>query len=355
MKRLALLSLIGMAALALSACGTATKVSWPGLAADANNAYLANGNLLHAARLSDGLQLWSFPEKSSGQAFISNPVIAPDGQVLIASAGTDNGVYSLDPQTGRENWPAPLVADNHWVAPPLVVGDTLYAANNNGSLYAAELETGFLKWSLPLADSLWSAPTYNGKLIFAASLDHTLYAVDPVRQRVVWQRDLEGSAPGSATISSDGTTVYVGSFGSKVFALDAESGEVRWTAEARDWVWGAPAESGDTVFAADLTGRVYSLASADGQNAWPSLVPDGAIIADPVVLDDGVLVATESGSLYAFDSQGSKVWDITVGGQIYTTPVIIGDKILVAPMKGDSLISAVSLDGKLLPWTFTGK
>jgi eukaryotic-like serine/threonine-protein kinase len=355
MKRLALLSLIGMAALALSACGTATKVSWPGLAADADNAYLASGNLLHAARLSDGLQLWSFPEKSTGQVFISNPVIATDGQVLIASAGTDNGVYSLDPRTGRENWAAPLVADNHWVASPLVVEDTVYAANNNGSLYAAELETGFIKWSLPLAGSLWSAPTYNGKLIFVASLDHTLYAVDPVSQRMVWQRDLEGSAPGSATISSDGSTLYVGSFGSKVFALDAASGAIQWTAAARDWVWGSPAQSGDTVFAADLSGRVYSLDSANGDNAWPSLLPDGAIIASPVVLADGVLVATESGSLYAFDSEGTKIWDISVGGQIYTTPVVAGDKILVAPMKGDFLISAVSPDGKLLPWTFTGK
>lgn len=355
MKRLAFFFLIGTAALALSACGTATKVSWPGLAADADNAYLAEGSTVYAARLSDGIKVWTFPDKSSGQSFISNPTIAPDGQVLVASAGTDKGLYSLDPKTGRENWAGPLVADNHWVASPLVVGDTIYAPNNNGSLYAAELETGLLKWSLPLAGSLWSTPTSNGKLVFVTSIEHTMYAVDPEKHTVAWQQDLEGSAPGAATVSSDGSTLYVGSFGSKVFALDAASGAIRWTAEARDWVWGAPAQSGDTVFAADLSGRLYSLGSVNGKNAWPSLSPDGAIIANPIVLGDGVLVATESGSLYAFDNQGSKIWDINVGGQIYTTPVIAGDKILVAPMKGNALISAVSMDGKLLPWSFSGK
>ena len=120
MKRLALFTLIGSAALALSACGTPVNVSWPGLAADANNAYLANGNLVYAVRLTDGLEMWRYPEKSAGQIFHSNPLITPDGQVLLGSAGNDNGIVSIDPATGRENWAAPLVADNHWIASPLV-------------------------------------------------------------------------------------------------------------------------------------------------------------------------------------------------------------------------------------------
>lgn len=355
MKRLAFFSLIGLTALALSACSGAITTSWPGLTADANNAYLANSHTVDAVRLSDALKLWSFPEKSGGQLFISNPAIGPGGQILVSSAGTDNGVYSLDPATGRENWAAPLTADNHWVASPLALGDTLYAANNNGNLYAAELATGFVKWSLPLAGSLWSAPTTNGKLIFVASLDHKLYAVDPVTQTVAWQKDLEGSAPGSAAVSDDGSTVYVGSFGKKVFALDAASGATRWTADVEDWIWGAPVQAGDTVFAADISGRLYSLGAANGKNAWPSLAPDGAVTASPIALADGVLVATESGSLFAFDNSGSKLWDLNVGGQIFTTPVVAGDKILVAPMKGTFLIGAVSQDGKLLPWAYTGK
>jgi outer membrane protein assembly factor BamB len=355
MKRPVLFSLIGLAALGLSACGTAPNVSWPGLAADANNAYLANGNVLHAVRLADGLKLWSFPEKSSGQVLISNPVVASDGRVLVASAGADNAVYSLDSTTGLENWAAPLVASNHWVASPLVLGDTIYAANNNGTLYAAELETGFLKWSLPLGGSLWGAPTSNGTLIFVTSLAHTVYAVDPEGQDVVWQADLGGSAPGSATVSSDGSTVFVGSFGKKVLALDAASGQVRWSAETQDFVWGSPVQSGETVFVADLSGRIYSLGETHGKNAWPSLAPDGAITAGPVALADGVLVATESGSLYAFDGTGTKSWDVNVGGQIFTAPVVAGDMILVAPMKADFLMRAVSLDGTLLTWVFTGK
>ncbi|MFH1185776.1 MAG: PQQ-binding-like beta-propeller repeat protein [Chloroflexota bacterium] len=355
MKRLALLSLIGLAALALSACGTPTNVSWPGLAADAENAYLANGNLVYAVRLSDGLKLWQYPEKSGGQVYHSNPVLTPDGQLLLGSAGTDNGIVSLDPATGRENWAAPLVANNHWIASPLVVGETIYAANSNGMLYAAELATGYILWFLPIDNSLWSAPTSDGKLVFVTSLDHTLYAVDPQVRAIAWKTALGGSAPGSATVSSDGSTVYVGSFDKKVFAIDAASGAIQWTAEVKDWVWGAPVQDGDTLYAADISGHIYSLGTTHGKNAWPDLQPDESITGSPLVLPDGVLVATESGTIFAYDRTGTKLWDVALGGQIFTTPVAGGDAILIAPMKAEFLLRAVSQDGKLLPWEFTGK
>ena len=354
MKRLALLSLIGLTALVLSACGTPTNINWPGLAADAENAYLANGNLVYAVRLSDGMKLWQYPEKSAGQVFYSNPVLAPDGQLLIGSAGTDNGMVSLDPATGRENWAAPMVANNHWVASPLVVGGTIYAANNNGTLYAAELATGYILWSLPLDNSLWSAPTSNGKLIFVTSLDHTLYAVDPETRAVVWKTDLGGSAPGSATVSPDGNTVYVGSFGKKVFAFDASSGAMQWTADVQDWVWSAPVQDGDILYAADISGHIYSLGAPDGKNAWLDLQPDGPITGSPLVTADGMVVASESGSVFAYDRTGTKRWDASLGGKFYTTPVAAGGSIVVAPMGGDFLVAALSQDGKVL-WKFTGK
>jgi outer membrane protein assembly factor BamB len=355
MKRLVLLSLIVLTALALTACGTPTNASWPGLAADAENAYLANGSLVYAVRLNDGAKIWQYPEKSAGQVFYSNPVVTPDGQVLVGSAGRDYGIVSLNPATGRENWAAPMVADNHWIASPLVVGETIYAANSNGTLYAAELATGRILWSLPLDHSLWSAPTSNGKLIFVASLDHTLYAVDLEAHAVVWKADLGGSATGSATVGDDGNTVYVGSFGKKIFAIDAANGATRWTADIRDWIWGAPVQDGTRLYAADISGNIYALDTQDGKNAWPDLQPDGAITGNPLVLADGVLVATESGAVMAYDRVGAKRWEASIGEQIYTSPVVSGDMILIAPMKAGFLLRAVSPDGRLLPWEFTGK
>ena len=355
MKRLTLISLILLVAFLISACDTGgSTASWPGLAADSERVYLAGGQFVHAVRLSDGSQVWQYPDKAGAQLFYSPPVLTADGQLLVGSSGTDYGLTSLDPATGQTKWAAPFVAANHWVAPALVVGDTVYAANNNGSLYALELATGRIRWSLPLGGSLWGAPVSNGKLVFVTSLDHNLYAVDPSAKAVAWKLDLGGSAPGTVSLSSDGNTVYVGSFGKKVFAVDAAGGSVRWTADVKDWVWGAPVLASDSVFAADISGNVYSLGAPNGKNAWPEILPDGSITGSPLALADGVLVATESGTVFAYDGTGTKIWDTVIGGKIYTAPVAAGDRIAVAPTGTDFLIAALDGNGKLL-WKFTGK
>ncbi len=355
MKRLTLISLVLVAAFMVSACGTAgSTASWPGLAADSQNVYLASGQYVYAVHTGDGSQLWKYPDKAGPQLFYSAPVLTPDGQLLVGSSGTDDGLISLDPATGQTKWAEPFVASNHWVAPPLVQGSTIFAPNNNGTLYALELATGHLVWSLPLGNSLWGAPASNGKLVFVTSLDHFLYAVDPSKRVLAWKLDLGGSAPGTVSVSSDGTALYVGSFGKKVFGVDAASGQVRWTADVKDWVWGAPVLASDSVYTADIGGNIYSLGAPNGKNAWPDLVPDGPITGRPLAMADGMLVATESGSVFAYDGTGSKVWESVVGGKIYTAPVASGDGIAVAPTGADFLLALLDQNGKLV-WKFTGK
>jgi outer membrane protein assembly factor BamB len=363
MKRLLLISLVLLGAILLSACSaSATTSSWPGLAADAKMAYLANGSYIYAVRLTDGTKAWQYPDKSGTQLFYSDPVLTPDGQLLVGSSGRDNQLTSLDIATGLQKWAAPFVASDRWVAPPLVVGDTVYAPNNDGTLYALKLATGEKSWALHFSRDLWGAPVTNGKLIFVSSLDHFLYAVDPQAQKIVWKVDLGGSAPGSPVVSADGTTLYVGSFAKKIFAMDAATGSVRWTADTKDWVWSAPILGGDSLFAADISGNIYSLGAPNGKNAWPSMQPDGSITGSPLVLtgnstpsSDTMVVATESGSLFAFDGNGARVWNLSVGGKIYTSPVAAGDLIVVAPLNTDFLLAGVSKDGKQLLWKFTGK
>ncbi len=357
MKRLTIISLFLLGAILLSACATgANSSSWPGLAADHDKAYLASGAFVYAARLSDGSKAWQYPDKSGTELYYSNPVVTSDGQVLVGSAGRDGALISLDAATGLPKWGTPFVASDHWVAPPLVAGDTVYAANNNGTLYALKLATGELNWSLKIGHALWGAPVTNGKLIFVPSLDHFLYAVDPEARKILWKADLGGSVPGSPALSADGSTLFVGSFAKKVFAVDAATGSIRWTADAKDWIWGTPALGGDSVYAADISGNIYSFGAPNGKNPWTTIQPDGPIAGSPVALTNGMLVATESGGVFAYDGTGAASWHTAIGGKIYTGPVASGDLILVAPMGAPYLLYAVnSKDGSMLPWHFDGK
>ncbi len=68
-------------------------------------------------------------------------------------------------------------------------------------------------------------------------------------------------------------------------------------------------------------------------------------------------VATESGFLYAYKADGSTLWPpVNIGGKIYTTPVLAGDRLVVAPMGAQYWLYAVNVkDGSLLPWHYDGK
>src|SRR5512138_3229178 len=238
MKRLTVISLVALAAVLLSACSTgASSTSWPGLAADQNNAYLASGSFIYAVRHADGVKVWQYPDKAGTEQFYSNPVVTPDGALLVGSSGPDYALISLDAASGKPKWGVPFTTRDHWVATPLIVGDTVYAPNNNGTLYALKLATGQLAWSLPISHSLWGTPATDGKLIFLTSLDHFLYAVDPGTHKLAWKVDLGGSVPGSPAVASDGSAIYVGSFARKLFSVNPANGAVGWAAKLTDWVW----------------------------------------------------------------------------------------------------------------------
>ena len=349
-KRLILISLIALAALALSACsGAPVANNWHGLAADAERAYVSGGSFVYAVDLQTGKEVWRYPaEADNKKLFYAASVLTEDGQLLVGSAGATHSFVSIDPATGRENW-VETFGKGTWLASPLVLNETIYAPNTDGYLYVLDMNGKQAADPIELSGALWSAPTTDGTLLYVTSLDHHLHVVDPARGAVLETVNLGGAVPGSPAIGSDG--VYAGSFASNVeFVKPDGSHEV--VAKAANWVWGSPVVDGETLYYADLDGVVYSLDIASGTQNWDGLQPDGPVVASLLVAGDQIYVATESGSLFALDREGKIVWEKPVGGKIYTTPVAAGDLILAAPYQADDIaLAAYDVQGKQA-WTF---
>ncbi len=354
-KRLILLlAIFPLAAMVLSACGTPPANNWPGLSAEADKAYLAAGTYVYAVDLADGSEVWRYPtEANNKRQFFTAPILTPDGQLLISSAGSEHVFLSLDPLTGKEKWPAPFLgAKGTWVAAPLVFNDLIFAPNSDGALYILDLQ-GDLVESVRLGGSLWSQPVSDGSYIYVASLDHHLHVIDPSSFDILQSVDLGGAIPGGPVSNTDG--VYVGSFTGKLEFVSS-TGTQRTLAETKNWIWGPPSLDGETLYFADLGGRVYSLDLASNRQNWGELQPDGPVAASPLVLGDAIIVVTESGSVYAFDPNGNQVWTrpYAAGGKIYTSPVSAAGLILVAPFRAESLLLALDSQGRLV-WDFPPK
>jgi len=80
----------------------------------------------------------------------------------------------------------------------------------------------------------------------------------------LWSTFVPGYVVSSPAIGSDGT-VYVGSFDSKLYALDPATGTVRWSFATTDHVYASPALGVDSrgrtdaIYIASTDGHVYRL------------------------------------------------------------------------------------------------
>ena len=360
-KRFALLLLALTGMLLLSACSASASLgqSWPGLSADADTAYLADGAQIYAVRLRDTAELWRYPAKPDAKmSFYADPVLLGDGRLVIGSAGTDHCLYVIDTTKVAADTKTPdancffAAAQDRWVASPLVVDNVVYAPNNDGTLYAVDLAKGELLWSLEIGGGghLWAKPVTDGKTLYVSSLDHHLYAIDLTSHKVTWAVDLGGSVPSAPALSADGKTLYVGSLASKVFALNAANGSTLWEIKTQQWVWGSPSVDGDVIYTADIKGQLYALDAATGKIIWNEQ-PADAITGSPLVLSDKVIVTTESGGIFAYAKDGKQLWPSSIKGKLYTSAVQSGDFILVAPLAtgAEYYMTILSTDGVVQP------
>jgi outer membrane protein assembly factor BamB len=350
-----LFTLIVFAAL-LSGCagGTGVASSWPGVTVDGDTAYVAFNTHVFAINLADGMERWRFPaEPDNKVTFYAAPTLTPDGQLVVGSY--NNAVYSLNPtNNGSQNWVFDKASDR-FIASPLATENGIYAPSAGRLMYALDLN-GNQRWTFETEHGQWASPLPNNGYVILPSMDHRIYALDPETGNVVWQTEDLGGAIVSAPALADDGTLYIGTFNREVLAINSETGQVLNRFATEGWVWGSPALDGDRLYVGDLNGFVYALNAADLTQIWkvqPETGANTSISDRPLVLEDKLYIASESGNVYALNtSNGSTNWTQTVGGKLYGSPVLAGDKILVAPIGEDYILAALDLNG-VQQWTFT--
>jgi outer membrane protein assembly factor BamB len=322
----------------------------------------------------------------------AGPVVV-DGSVYFTSEHTGWRVFAVDTATGRERWNA-TTPDTKSATQPAVGGGAVFFAVLRGtqaSLVSLDAETGRSIWDklLPGVKGVAAPPRVSGGTLYI-SLDTGLHAFSAATGAAIWaQTNLTACSNTVPFVDVGAGIVYAargkGRGGERqrggVVALDARTGQPRWTAiPGVDNPWASPVLSGDQVFIAGFetnggmdggyeSGIVYALSARSGSLMWKSNLTDlgsgslgtsfAPILAQATAAgSDGVtrlFVAGAMWNLFALDvATGDVSWrgSTSTCGHLWMTPFVSSGTVYAGCDNG--VLFAFAASSGAQQWKFTG-
>jgi outer membrane protein assembly factor BamB len=262
--------------------------------------------------------------------FYAAPIRLDDDTLLLASY--NKRLVEVDIDAARIDETRSDIG-GHIVGNPILTDELVVVPFSELDVVALSREDYSEVWRLDTERGNWAQPLYliEENLLIIPSMDHNLYAVDADSGDVRWTVDMEG-AVGATPLLYDGY-LYVGSFDGNVARITLD-GQVTGTfTGAEEWIWGTPAiapdEDGNPIlYTADSRGFVYALAVEESgfRELWRRQVAQQAIRSAPIVHNEYVIVASRDQNVYWLNRvTGDTIEAQPAGGEV------LADMLLIQP------------------------
>ncbi len=227
---------------------------------------------------------------------------------VIVTRTNDSKVHALDLNTGAINWSAgkgtpPLTLRG--ASQPKVVGDLVLVGFDDGKLMAINLRDGEPVWEVPVSTPKGRSElermsdvdgefAYLDGIVFAASFNGRVVAVDLDTGKTLWTKDLSSYAG----LSVDRERVYVTDADDSIWGLDISTGATLWRQDKllyRELT--APQVMGNYIVVGDFKGYLHWLSKEEGKIVGRDNVAGDKIEVAPIIIDERAYVLANNGSL----------------------------------------------------------
>jgi outer membrane protein assembly factor BamB len=252
----------------------------------------------------DGHQRWT---SSVSSEVLSAPVIH-DGVVVVQSV--DGKLAGLSAQDGKRSWvyerlePALSL---YGTATPVAARNIVITGFASGKIAAVEIKDGKSLWEMAVTQprgrneverlvDVDASPVIVGNLLFAASYQGKIIAVDMTNGRILWSRDVSTYTG----MDADASNIYLTDADGEVIAYDQHTGASVWKQEhLRARQLNAPRYMDGMVAVGDFEGYVHWLSSDDGHFVARYRVNHKPIRSQALAGHGMFYVCSQSGELVA--------------------------------------------------------
>ncbi len=284
---------------------------------------LQNGQL-EVFRLKDGHRMFR-----KRMAHRSDATVAVfEQRILCALRHGSPSLQCFNTLTGETVWEVKAGAV---AGEPLLLETVVVIVTEKGRVGIYNMEDGTLEVMRDLNASCWSGASASDEMIFVATHNAGIWALDRNTLEICWHAEPGGDVAAAPTIGKE--NLYIGMVNQQFCAIDLKNGELQWSKDLHGGVFETAACADGKIYAVTARGVLWALDSVTGNVHW-RIDTDSVIGTSPIVAGDKIYFGTLDHFLHAISVRdGHELWTYKLKGRIRTAPLVL-DNILIVASEG---------------------
>lgn len=224
--------------------------------------------------------------------------------------------------------------------------------NTQGYIVALSAKTGDTVWKFATGGKVYSTPAIDGNHVVVASTDGVVYCLNRKSGTLIWKQ--ETGKPIVASPLIDGKRVFIGSSEGKFRALSLKDGSPLWAfGGINGFIESVPVADKHNVYIGSWGSSLYALNKATGDLVWTwtnnklrNFSPAACV---PVLVNNRLFIQTPDRTVTAIDAQtGREIWKTSEHKGFESIGVSADKALIYVKCMQDSVwaIPTASMDGK---------